>query len=196
MSDIGLLMTSILVMGQKVSSNLPQQVLVQHENDLFKANLTDLSNSTTMLEVTPPEFTQSGDTSSYPVFSPIFKVKKVLSNILTKVVYETPLTDLEPNELSVSLLTQREIIADASDNSVIASINRRRSSNRLPTLEFGNSGIPVRVVQKLLVSSGYSIEIDGFFGALTEAAVKAFQNQRNLVVDGIVGQNTWRELAR
>ncbi|MHC5821712.1 MAG: peptidoglycan-binding domain-containing protein, partial [Nostoc sp.] len=32
------------------------------------------------------------------------------------------------------------------------------------------------------------------YGALTETAVKAFQNQQNLGVDGIVGQQTWRTL--
>lgn len=66
----------------------------------------------------------------------------------------------------------------------------------LPPLGFGNSGIAVRVLQRLLLSNGYSVRVDGMFGALTEAAVKAFQNKRNLVVDGIVGQRTWYELTR
>ena len=153
MSDIGLLMTSILVMGQKVSSNLPQPVLVQHENDLFKANPTHLPNSTVTLQVTPPEFTQFGDTSTEAVFSSNYKVKNILSNILAKVVSEELPSNVEANELSVSLLAQREMVADASANSTMASINRRRNSSRLPLVEFGNSGIPVRVVQKLLVSS-------------------------------------------
>jgi len=66
----------------------------------------------------------------------------------------------------------------------------------LPPLGFGNSGVAVRVLQRLLLSNGYSVRVDGMFGALTEAAVKAFQNKRNLVVDGIVGQRTWYELTR
>jgi peptidoglycan hydrolase-like protein with peptidoglycan-binding domain len=70
------------------------------------------------------------------------------------------------------------------------------SLQNLPTLRFGSSGNAVRVLQQLLISNGYSVRIDGYFGALTETAVKAFQSRRNLVVDGIVGPKTWRELTR
>lgn len=66
----------------------------------------------------------------------------------------------------------------------------------LPTLRFGNSGVAVRALQRLLVAKGYPIGIDGNFGALTETAVKAFQVQRNLAVDGVVGFNTWNSLTR
>ncbi len=192
MSDIGLLMTSVLLVGQKVASNLPQQLLVQHESNLLQES-AHLINSTTTLQVTPPEFSHD-NTFSLPRFSSNPNVKKILSNLLDK-VSEKGLSDLEPDELSTSMLVaQREIIADDSNSSVIAAINRRRSTSNLPRVEFGDSGITVRVVQKLLVSSGYSLDVDGFFGALTETAVKAFQTQRNIVTDGIVGQNTWREL--
>ena len=64
----------------------------------------------------------------------------------------------------------------------------------LPTLRFGNSGASVRVLQRLLLSNNYFISVDGSFGAVTETAVKAFQEQRGLVADGIVGPITWREL--
>ncbi|MHC5721285.1 MAG: peptidoglycan-binding domain-containing protein, partial [Nostoc sp.] len=67
-------------------------------------------------------------------------------------------------------------------------------SSQLPTLYFGRSGVAVRVLQQLLVSNGYAVRVDGIYGALTETAVKAFQNQQNLGVDGIVGQQTWRTL--
>lgn len=62
------------------------------------------------------------------------------------------------------------------------------------TLRFGNSGLVVRVLQRLLVSQGYRTRVDGNFGALTETAVKAFQSQRQLKVDGIVGPITWEQL--
>ncbi|MEO0967900.1 MAG: peptidoglycan-binding domain-containing protein [Cyanobacteria bacterium J06639_18] len=66
----------------------------------------------------------------------------------------------------------------------------------LPTVRFGSSGSSVRVLQRLLSSNGYFISVDGSFGALTETAVKAFQEQRGLVTDGIVGPITWGELTR
>ena len=36
--------------------------------------------------------------------------------------------------------------------------------------------------------------LDGIYGPKSEAAVKRFQRDRRLVVDGIVGPNTWRKL--
>ncbi len=64
----------------------------------------------------------------------------------------------------------------------------------LPTLRFGSSGSAVRVLQRLLLSNNYFISVDGSFGAVTETAVKAFQEQRGLTPDGIVGSITWLEL--
>ena len=83
-------------------------------------------------------------------------------------------------------------------------LGRRANSGRvflgytqnLPILSFGTSGLSVKILQRLLLVNGYPIAIDGNFGALTEAAVKAFQNNRNLTVDGVVGQQTWQELTR
>lgn len=66
----------------------------------------------------------------------------------------------------------------------------------LPTLRFGSSGNAVRALQRLLRANNYFISIDGSFGAVTETAVRAFQEQRGLIADGIVGPRTWRELTR
>ena len=73
-------------------------------------------------------------------------------------------------------------------------LNRQFSNEYLPTLSFGNSGLSVKVLQRILLSNGYTVPVDGVFGALTETAVKAFQSNRDLAEDGIVGRNTWREL--
>lgn len=69
-------------------------------------------------------------------------------------------------------------------------------NQNLPTLGFGSSGVSVKVLQRLLLSNGYAVQVDGVFGALTESAVKAFQNRRNLGADGVVGSKTWRELSK
>ncbi|MCA1726436.1 MAG: N-acetylmuramoyl-L-alanine amidase [Actinobacteria bacterium] len=59
----------------------------------------------------------------------------------------------------------------------------------------GDSGEQVRDVQGRLSALGYRIDDEaGAFGAATEAAVRAFQQARGLVVDGIVGVGTWTEL--
>lgn len=70
------------------------------------------------------------------------------------------------------------------------------SRQTLPTLGFGSSGDAVRVLQRLLLCNRYGVRIDGVFSVLTETAVRAFQSQRNILVDGIVGSQTWRELTQ
>jgi len=64
----------------------------------------------------------------------------------------------------------------------------------IPTTRRGDSGTWVYLVQDSLVYHGYSITVDGVFGAQTEAVVKQFQTARGLAADGIVGPATWAEL--
>jgi hypothetical protein len=61
-----------------------------------------------------------------------------------------------------------------------------------PTLRRGSKGPLVLEVQTLLQAA----TLDGDYGPITEAAVRAFQSSpdNDLKVDGIVGPNTWREL--
>lgn len=53
------------------------------------------------------------------------------------------------------------------------------------------SGEDVKELQKRLLARGYDCgKIDGVFGDKTEAAVKAYQKAKKLVVDGRAGKNT------
>ncbi len=55
------------------------------------------------------------------------------------------------------------------------------------------TGADVREVQQALIDKGLNVGddgADGIFGPATNAAVRAFQNRMNLVVDGIVGRAT------
>jgi peptidoglycan hydrolase-like protein with peptidoglycan-binding domain len=64
-----------------------------------------------------------------------------------------------------------------------------------PTLKEGSHGVAVRGLQRRLLAQGYDLgEIDGRFGPKTEAAVKRFQGDFGLEVDGIVGPKTWDRL--
>ncbi|MBW4505880.1 MAG: peptidoglycan-binding protein [Scytonematopsis contorta HA4267-MV1] len=65
-----------------------------------------------------------------------------------------------------------------------------------PTISFGSRGVSVRILQQLLATNGYGVGINGKFTAVTEIAVKSFQGQRNLEIDGVVGPSTWVELTK
>jgi peptidoglycan hydrolase-like protein with peptidoglycan-binding domain len=63
-----------------------------------------------------------------------------------------------------------------------------------PLTRQGDREHPVRTLQYLLRARGHTVTVDGIFGPLTDAAVRAFQASRGLAVDGIVGPNTWTAL--
>ena len=64
-----------------------------------------------------------------------------------------------------------------------------------PVLRKGSRGEEVRELQQRLNASGYSCgKADGIFGQKTLEAVTAFQSDRGLAVDGVVGAKTWNEL--
>jgi N-acetylmuramoyl-L-alanine amidase len=64
-------------------------------------------------------------------------------------------------------------------------------------LSRGDRGKEVLDVQTRLRGQGFELGregVDGFFGPSTALAVRSFQQRRGLLVDGLVGANTWREL--
>ena len=64
------------------------------------------------------------------------------------------------------------------------------------SLKLGSTGPEVKELQQKLKALGfYHGSVDGDFGEGTEAAVKAFQKQYGLTVDGKVGNNTLAKLA-
>ena len=65
--------------------------------------------------------------------------------------------------------------------------------NSGPTLALGATGPDVSRLQRLFVEMKLLDYhgIDGDFGPMTEAAVRAYQGDRGVPFDGIVGDLTW-----
>lgn len=66
-----------------------------------------------------------------------------------------------------------------------------------PTIRKGNKNTYVKEAQLKLLQLGYSLGIcgaDGDFGHATEDAVKKFQKDHGLTVDGVIGPKTWEAL--
>lgn len=64
-------------------------------------------------------------------------------------------------------------------------------------LSYGSSGDEVRKMQQALINAGYDVGstgADGKYGANTLAAVKKYQQDNGLAVDGIAGNNTLGKL--
>lgn len=61
----------------------------------------------------------------------------------------------------------------------------------------GMSGADVTVLQALLVARGYTVNaVNGVFDESTDKAVRKFQSDNGLAVDGIAGPNTWTAILR
>ena len=86
-------------------------------------------------------------------------------------------------------------------NSELSDAAGNESSGGWITLQKGSKGHAVAEIQTILVKLGYGVGsygIDGDFGKDTEAAVRAFQADHRLTVDGICGRRrmrNWRKLS-
>ncbi len=70
-----------------------------------------------------------------------------------------------------------------------------KTNAKLVNVELAATGNITKVIQALLNIAGYyQGNLDGIFGQKTLAAIKEFQKNKNLTIDGIVGPNTWSEL--
>ena len=85
---------------------------------------------------------------------------------------------------------------DSEQTEVPQHIQKRRTIKwTLPMMQ----GSDVVIIQRILVSKGYDIGsygVDGKYGKNTETAIKKFQAEHGLKVDGIVGVKTWAMLEK
>jgi len=80
---------------------------------------------------------------------------------------------------------QQDGIAGYETQSMIFSADAKKY-----TLLEGTKGSDVDAMQQQLVGLGYMNEVTGYYGTVTVAAVKDFQERNDLTVDGKTGENT------
>ncbi len=74
---------------------------------------------------------------------------------------------------------------------VIMTILASASGAQAAILKVGSTGSDIRLLQSELQALSYNVgPLDGIFGTKTKAAVIAFQRDKNLLVDGVVGPQT------
>jgi len=77
----------------------------------------------------------------------------------------------------------------------MSKVTRTQERESFQTLSMGQGGTMVYIVQKMLNDLGYTLDEDGAFSETMQSVVKEFQSTRkNLVVDGIVGYQTMKEM--
>lgn len=62
------------------------------------------------------------------------------------------------------------------------------------TYQYGDKGGEITTIQKKLISAGYKARVTGEYDANTKWAVRLFQKDKGLAVDGILGPATYKKL--
>lgn len=101
-----------------------------------------------------------------------------------------PQTEQATHDLFVFLSNLQAVSQVAPNNEFFAALNDARSQ----TLRQGSSGDAVKILQVGLNGKGYALIGDGIFGPATDNAVRRFQSDNGLAVDGVVGPQTWNAL--
>lgn len=75
---------------------------------------------------------------------------------------------------------------------IVTSGNTRPTTTQIasPTVKNGSRGANAKLLQQNLNACGYRLEEDGIFGKLSTQALKEWQAQNGLVVDGIYGKKS------
>lgn len=123
----------------------------------------------------------------------------VLSNVncTSSLIEAGFMTNLREAKLMINPLFQTEVGEEACHgvcNFLGVNYIPRNNLNNYPLLRNGDRGNFVYLLQFILNQYGYNLSVDGIFGTRTLNAVRGFQRNNSLSVDGLVGNNTWKTL--
>jgi len=79
-------------------------------------------------------------------------------------------------------------------------INNKKPKELIDMIELnlvkpGSKNEETRAIQQIMIDEGYDLSpygADGIYGKITEQAIKKWQSDNNLTIDGIVGKETWQ----
>lgn len=118
-------------------------------------------------------------------------------NCVSSLIEAGFMTNLREARLMINPLFQTEVGEEACHgvcNYLGVPYLPRDNLNNYPLLRSGSQGNFVYLLQFILNQYGYNLTVDGIFGSRTLNAVRDFQRNNSLSVDGLVGTNTWKTL--
>lgn len=110
---------------------------------------------------------------------------------LLKIIYETTTGKKVESLVEEARVEEEKRKQEEADKVVEVTVD----TSNYPVLKHKATGEYVKILENRLKELGYmSRFVDSYFGTSTVDAVKRFQSDRGLAVDGSVGRNTWKEL--
>lgn len=107
---------------------------------------------------------------------------------------------------SKAVIAEKILLYNKAAGKVLSGLTKRRQAEKelflngalnseRATVKYGSRGADVTYLQQQLNAKGYNVgSVDGIYGNKTLVAVKAYQKDKGLTVDGIVGPKTWAAL--
>ena len=123
--------------------------------------------------------------------------ESIANNKVNAPVVETPVISKPIINITDSWIKrlQQECNKQGFSNLIVDGIPGSNTLNGCPIVKKGARGNITKLLQEKLVSLGYNTNgVDGIFGSGTNNAVRLYQKANRLLVDGIVGKNTWRKI--
>ena len=118
------------------------------------------------------------------------------NHVVTNPIVSAPIVETKPVNVDEWVRElQHECNKQGFSNQKVDGIAGPATLAGCPKLRKGASGNITKLLQEKLVKLGYNTNgVDGIFGSGTYTAVREFQKTREITADGIVGQDTWRNL--
>lgn len=123
-------------------------------------------------------------------------ISKIQSTLNSRYGFNIAVDDIYGNETHTALVKALQIELNRQFNAGldVDGIFGNLTRNACVVVEYSDEGNITYLIQAMLICKGYDIEADGIFGSQTDRIVRAFQRDNNLLVDGLVGENTFEKL--
>ena len=101
------------------------------------------------------------------------------------------------NQTKTALIKELQTVLNEQygSNLAVDGIFGNQTASAIRNIKKGSQGNYVKILQGFLICKGYNTGgLDGDFGAKTDNALRAFQSDNGLYVDGVAGKATFEEL--
>lgn len=136
---------------------------------------------------------ENGQDNNFVVSNQIAKIQATLN---LKYGLNIAVDNIYGSETKMALVKglQTELNKQFNKKLVIDGIFGNLTKNACVNVEIGDEGNITYLIQSMLICKGYDLEADGIFGSITDSKIREYQRKNGLVVDGIVGKNTFESL--
>ena len=141
-----------------------------------------------------PNKVDLGITTTAPIQGKIADIQRTLNS---RYGFNIAVDNIAGNQTkkAIVMALQKELNKQYNKGVVVDGIFGNQTKSACVTLRKGAQGNITWLLQARLVCLGYNTNGgDGVFGNYTLATVKQFQRTKGIVVDGVVGKQTWSKL--